>query len=1759
MNKLLRTFYSAFISVTFILVPFLGKAGLSLSYPGPQTYSQNVTILPLSPKSSGGSSLKFGAPTKYASGFNQPIAMAIDNAGNIFVVDQAAKQVKKISAKNGAISVIGHGFAAPSGIAVDQKGNVFVVDMGNYSVFEIPADGSAQKTISTQLNKPAGIATDLNGNLYISNGGTNQIVRISVGSKNPVVIASGFHNPLGLALDGDNNIYVVDNGTYSVKEILAGSNTVKTIISGFNYPRGIFIDDADNLYISDAGTSNIIKVDRNGKNRINFGSGFNSPVASAVEPNGNLYVLEFGNKDLKKEIPTGGYFISPALPAGLSMDPNTGIISGTPLVTSPNTLYTITAFNGTASIKATISIQVIIPNVPKIDNLTITASGYLLQNTLSPVFNAHIYSYTDTVNSIISSIYLGQTILDSNIVKFTINGIPVSLIGTHPFNNLQYGSNEFDLVVTNKQGISSPIYKVFVFRKSTADLTGLSLSAGNISPNFVPNILNYTDSVSYSNSTLVVNPTALDPKSKILVNGSVVVSGSGSAPISLNPGANSISIQVISSDGLTQKTYTIQVIRFKPSSDATLSSLTYAFDYVSDVDGPGGIPNVIKFDNSIQIQTPFIDTIKAIADVYLVQASAIPSNPKANVSINFNPAPRLVFGYNVVKITVTAEDGITQKVYTLVFLKANNGVSLLSTLNLSSGKLSPALNSIPNNYNYTDSVPYSVNSITINSLALNPYGSITVQGNKISEKTGPTTDTSTINLNVGSNIVTITVQAPGSNNNGVWYSTNYTVNIVRSKPDPVLELSSLSISPGKLIPQFSSNNLSYYDTVANNVDSVSVMASTNTAHSAINVYGYYYHAIPGKRKFVLNTGNNTLYVELTDTINNVVTTKDYTIYIYRPQPEDLLDLSTSAGSIKPNFSSGIRNYTLNVDYNTSAVKITGTAVNPLAKVDVIKDNYNTETEEPSGIPSYPFPLDTGKNVFHVFTLSYTNIPSSPGFVPYTYNLTINRPSFPSGSVFLSGLTLYNKVGDSISNLKPYNFSSQNTTYFLSVQPSSSYILLKPFLKDSTIAKVSINGATYEASKSLYYYPLVLGDNLIKINVTPKNGGSVIVYTLTVTRSASNNANLSYLTSNPIKITPGQIPPVSFYFSPDSTSYSFTVPYSSPLVIINAYPVDSNQKVVMNGLRMHYNWTNPYVPSFAGQYVPVKIGLNSIPIEVTADDGITKKTYSLLVKRDSASSVTGLLNLSMQGGNSPISPNFQRNVLNYSAQVPFSTQEIALNLTPADTNSKIQINGVYSGSILTNYVYQGANYFIKVPQANFSLKVGDNVFTITVTSEDGKNIIAYTLHINRSPGTPNSNSTNSNANLSTLYFENSFGYLGNLNPVFYPDSTSYSLNVGPAVDQIWVNAQAQDQNDSVYVNGVSAKNLPFLSLNYGPNKFNILVVAEDGKTTKTYTVIVNRSSKEIPGLSFINLGNSTIYPNSYPDSLNINYPVPYSTTSITVGGKPYNYYEWLNINGLYTISSSEPIDLNIGSNKVSIDVFSPDGIHVTHYNLNIIRASGSSVATLTNLAITGTSIKPGFSSGVYNYVDTVAAGTSGVYVYPFKTDSTSTVTMNGLTAGEAGFYLYVPLSVGSNALNFVVLAQDGITTQTYSVNVVVPVSLKANKSLAVDRYLQSSASIKTDSLVQKADGIIVHSAVSPNGDGINDVFIIEGLENYPNNHLAIVNRSGIPVYEANGYSNTFNGFSNINGSQLPAGTYFYILDYTDGNLRLRKTGYLILKY
>nr|WP_243860469.1 gliding motility-associated C-terminal domain-containing protein [Flavobacterium sp. JXAS1] len=116
-------------------------------------------------------------------------------------------------------------------------------------------------------------------------------------------------------------------------------------------------------------------------------------------------------------------------------------------------------------------------------------------------------------------------------------------------------------------------------------------------------------------------------------------------------------------------------------------------------------------------------------------------------------------------------------------------------------------------------------------------------------------------------------------------------------------------------------------------------------------------------------------------------------------------------------------------------------------------------------------------------------------------------------------------------------------------------------------------------------------------------------------------------------------------------------------------------------------------------------------------------------------------------------------------------------------------------------------------------------------------------------------------------------------------------------------------------------------------------------------------------------------------------------------------------------------------------------------------------------------------------------------------------------------------------------------------------------------------INDDCSVLACQNVVIHNAFSPNGDGRNDYFQIDNIDQtscYPENTVEIYNRWGVLVFDTSNYNNATNAFDGTSRGRttikqsdgLPTGTYFYIITYKslDGNNVVqnhKESGYLYL--
>jgi len=130
------------------------------------------------------------------------------------------------------------------------------------------------------------------------------------------------------------------------------------------------------------------------------------------------------------------------------------------------------------------------------------------------------------------------------------------------------------------------------------------------------------------------------------------------------------------------------------------------------------------------------------------------------------------------------------------------------------------------------------------------------------------------------------------------------------------------------------------------------------------------------------------------------------------------------------------------------------------------------------------------------------------------------------------------------------------------------------------------------------------------------------------------------------------------------------------------------------------------------------------------------------------------------------------------------------------------------------------------------------------------------------------------------------------------------------------------------------------------------------------------------------------------------------------------------------------------------------------------------------------------------------------------------------------------------------------------NIATPFAHPRNNTTYTVTVTDSFACVSTATIFipEDCDSLFIPNGISPDDDGVNDYFVIQGLQNFPNNSIQIFNRWGTFVFKSKPYNNNWDGTCKekwvVDGEKLPEGTYYYILEMGEG--LPGKTGYIELR-
>jgi hypothetical protein len=241
-------------------------------------------------------------------------------------------------------------------------------------------------------------------------------------------------------------------------------------------------------------------------------------------------------------------------------------------------------------------------------------------------------------------------------------------------------------------------------------------------------------------------------------------------------------------------------------------------------------------------------------------------------------------------------------------------------------------------------------------------------------------------------------------------------------------------------------------------------------------------------------------------------------------------------------------------------------------------------------------------------------------------------------------------------------------------------------------------------------PLVVGNNTITIRVTAQDGVTAGNHTIIVARQRSSNTELSALTASAGALSPA--------FDPATTTYSLTVPNSVTSTTLNATKTTAGGKLEV---RVNSGAFGALTSAKSSAALALASGLNRIETRVTAEDGVTTRSYILNITRTpSATGVTNLF-LKWNATNLAFAPSFATSTANYSLTVPNSVSQVSFLPTLASANSvaSTRLNGGNFTSIAAGKA-----------SALLSLNAGVNTAELRVLSDDKTTSQTYSLVIDR---------------------------------------------------------------------------------------------------------------------------------------------------------------------------------------------------------------------------------------------------------------------------------------------------------------------------------------------------------------------------------------------------------------------------------------------
>ena len=695
-----------------------------------------------------------------------------------------------------------------------------------------------------------------------------------------------------------------------------------------------------------------------------------------------------------------------------------------------------------------------------------------------------------------------------------------------------------------------------------------------------------------------------------------------------------------------------------------------------------------------------------------------------------------------------------------------------------------------------------------------------------------------------------------------------------------------------------------------------------------------------------------------------------------------------------------------------------------------------------------------------------------GITTKTYRVSVTRRA-KSTDATLSSLTLSGTnapLVDLVEAAKPAGDSgtvlgSVEETTVLAI-PSDSRVESVVYKLDGTVIEPNSdpNDAIPDGD---HVAELGVGPNAITVEVTAEDGVTMKTYKVTVTRlrPESDVATLMSLELKNVVLSPT--------FDMDTGTYTETVAHGVSETVVSYERKDSHATVeiregngVSNGVVANERTVTPHDSSIA-----LEVGVNTITVEVTSENGLVVTNYVVTITREQPSNVATLQSLELDPGE--LSPAFSFAVGRYTATVLHSDALIDVTYTKSDGTAKVVTkvggmvgvdNTVTGGDppLHTSEPNTANTNTVTVPMAS----VDEYTVTFEVLAQDQTTTGLYVVTVTR-PAKP----ANNDATLGRLELENP----GNnskvtLDPVFDKTGTdrSFEAEVGNDVAKLKIEAVANNHPDATAQLKKGNANIGTpttlaagqeVDLVEGVNVFTILVTAENTIATQTYVITVTQLPRPLPGVATLDVlelrdaakaeleftplfgaGNSppeNPYEVSVANGVNRVHVTATPTDALAgavawVGGSGVDG----DLTGATQADEEGFVSLAEGANTVRVVVTAQNGdTKIYEFTVTRAMAPADTDATLSSLTLEEATLN--FVSTTYSYDVDVANGVTSATVRAVANSAAAslTVSLGSATAtGGPDVKLTAPLVVGANEITVVVTAADNSEGDPYTITV-----------------------------------------------------------------------------------------------------------------------------